>query len=154
MRQKLGLIITVVVVIALLLVINSVSYVSQQRQKDSEPLANRSTYHGGPTGTRALYDFLSDSGFSVMRWRGTADKLLSEGSEVRTFVIVGSTQIPVEEEESAALLQWVANGGHLVLPSNPGGSLVATPMTSRVPPCPMRSPCHVAIEAQIVEQIA
>ena len=39
---------------------------------------NRSTYHSGPTGTRALHDLLNESGYKVIRWRETPERLLSE----------------------------------------------------------------------------
>lgn len=115
MRQKLGLIVTVVVVIALLVAINSVTYVTQEPKKDSELTPNRSTYHSGPTGTRALYDFLSESGYSVMRWRETPEKLLSDGTNVTTFVIVGNTPLAIDAEQAATLLHWVTQGGRLVI---------------------------------------
>lgn len=115
MRQKLGLIITVVGVVALLVVINTFTYVAEEDKHDSELDPNRSTYHSGPTGTRALYDLLSESGFSVMRWRQVPEKLLSEGRNVRTFVIVGSTKLSIADDEASNLMHWVQRGGRLVL---------------------------------------
>jgi hypothetical protein len=115
MRQKLGLIITVVVVIGVLIAINSISFVSQEDKRDTENSPNRSTYHAGPTGTRALYDLLSESGHGVMRWREVPEKLLSQGKNVQTFVIVGDTQLAISEEEATNLLSWVDRGGRLVL---------------------------------------
>jgi Domain of unknown function (DUF4350) len=116
MRQRLTIILTIVVILALLVILNTVTYVKEQKVNDSELTANRSTYHAGPTGTRALYDFLSESGYQVMRWRESTDKLLSDsGSSVKTFVVVGTTQLPFSEEESQSLLQWIGKGGQLVL---------------------------------------
>jgi Domain of unknown function (DUF4350) len=116
MRQRLPIILTIVVILALLVILNTITYVKEQKVNDSELTANRSTYHAGPTGIRALYDFLSESGYQVMRWRESTDKLLSEsGSSVKTFVVVGTTQLPFSEEESQSLLRWVGNGGQLVL---------------------------------------
>jgi Domain of unknown function (DUF4350) len=75
---------------------------------------NRSTYHAGPTGTRALYDFLNESGSKVMRWRETPDRLLSN-NEVRTFVIIGDTPLSIDHDQAESILGWVARGGRLVL---------------------------------------
>ena len=115
MRQRLGLIVTVVVVVGILVLINSLTYVSQESKKDSELAPNRSTYHSGPTGTRALYDLLNESGFRVMRWREIPQKLLGASQKVQTFVIVGLTKLPIEEEEADSLLLWVERGGRLVI---------------------------------------
>ena len=116
MRQKLAILGTVVLLIGVLFAINAATYVSKEESKDFELSPNRSTYHAGPTGTRALYDFLNESGSKVMRWRETPDKLLGKGNEaVRTFVVIGDTQVTFDEEQAATLLAWVARGGRLVL---------------------------------------
>ncbi|HLA09555.1 MAG TPA: DUF4350 domain-containing protein [Pyrinomonadaceae bacterium] len=115
MRQNLGFIVTVVLLIGLLIAINSATYVTQREQRDSEITPNRSSYHSGPTGTRALYDLLSESGFSVMRWRDSPQKLLSDSARVNTFVVVGNTRLPFEEEQTDSILLWVQRGGRLVV---------------------------------------
>jgi len=116
MRQRLTIVLTVVVILAVLVILNLITYVKEQKVNDSEWTANRSTYHSGPTGTRALYDFLSESGHKVIRWRETTGKLLgTSGSKVTTFVVIGQTQIPFTEEEIESLLGWVKGGGRLVL---------------------------------------
>jgi hypothetical protein len=114
MRQKLGFIIAVVAVITLLLVMNSLTFVAEEEKRDSELLPDRSTYHRGPTGTKALYDLLSESGYSVMRWRENPEQLLAQPA-VKTFVIVGNTKNPVDEDEARNILHWVKRGGRLVL---------------------------------------
>jgi hypothetical protein len=116
MRQRLTIILTVVVILGLLVILNTITYVKQQKVSDSELLADRSTYHGGPTGTRALYDLLSESGHKVMRWREATEKILGEsGRQVKTFVVVGRTRFPFTKDEAQSLLGWVHNGGHLVI---------------------------------------
>src|SRR5215510_3300728 len=116
MRQRLTIILTVVVIIGLLIAINLANYVGDTDKRDIELLPKRSTYHSGPTGLRALYDFLSESGYKVMRWREPPDKLLGDaGDQVRTFVVVGRTQVPFTEEEEKELREWVSRGGNLVL---------------------------------------
>ena len=116
MRQRLTIILTFIVIIGVLVVLNTVTYVKEEKLPDSEILPNRSTYHSGPTGTRALHDFLSESGYKVMRWREAPEKLLGKaGNNVSTFVVIGSTKLPFTAEQNDALQQWVMGGGCLVL---------------------------------------
>ena len=116
MRQRLGIIITILLGLAVLVAINSLAYVQEEKRQDSELAANRSTYNSGSTGTRALYDFLSESGYKVMRWREAPEKLFADSSpKVQTFVLIGRPLVAVEPHEAASLLRWVARGGRLVL---------------------------------------
>ena len=115
MRQRLTIILTFVVIIGLLVLLNAVTYVKQDEARDMEIAPNRSTYHSGPTGTRALHDFLSESGYKVIRWREAPEKLLGDsGSLVKTFVVIGETQTPFSDDEAKALHKWVARGGRFV----------------------------------------
>lgn len=116
MRQRLGIIITIVLAVGVLALINSAAYVTEEQKPDSELVPNRSTYNAGATGTRALHDFLNESGYQVMRWREPLDKLLgTAGQKVQTFVIIGRPLVPVDQEEAKTLLLWVARGGRLVI---------------------------------------
>lgn len=116
MRQRLTIILTFIVIIGLLVLLNTLTYVQEDDPRDYEIAPNRSTYHSGPTGTRALHDFLNESGYKVIRWRETSERLLSDaGSLVDTFVVVGQTKLLFTEEEAAALQNWVAGGKRLVI---------------------------------------
>ncbi|HEU4710656.1 MAG TPA: DUF4350 domain-containing protein [Pyrinomonadaceae bacterium] len=116
MRQRLTIILTFVVIIGLLVAINTLTYVQDEKETDSEFNANRSTYHSGPTGTRALHDFLSESGYKVMRWREPTEQLLGKtGEKVSTFVVIGEPRIPLHKEDYELLLEWVSRGGRLVM---------------------------------------
>lgn len=116
MRQRITIILTLVVIIGALVIINTVSYVKQEKLQDSELFPNRSTYHAGPTGTRALHDFMSESGYKVMRWRDAPERLLGQtGAHVATFVVIGPTRLPFSEEQVRSLQAWVSRGGCLVL---------------------------------------
>lgn len=116
MRQRITIILTFVVIIGLLVLLNTLTYVKQENETDLEISPNRSTYHSGPTGTRALHDLLSESGYKVIRWRETPEKLLGEsGKMVNTFVVIGQTQVAFTEEEAQALRTWIAKGGRFVL---------------------------------------
>ncbi len=138
MRQRLTIITTFVVIIGVLVMLNSVTHLQPEKTHDLEITPNRSTYHNGPTGLRALHDFLSESGYKVIRWRETPKKLLGEsGKLVTTFVVVGQTQIPFDEDDDRALRDWVKQGGRLVLidrelhnvaPESSGWRIFATPL--------------------------
>ena len=116
MRQRITIILTFVVIIGLLVILNTVSYVQEDKKGDLEFAPNRSTYHAGPTGTRALHDLLNESGYKVIRWRETPNKLLGEsGKLVNTFVVIGRTKIEFTYDEAKSLREWVWRGGRLVL---------------------------------------
>ena len=116
MRQRFTIILTFVVIIGLLVILNSLTYVRKEKAQDMETAPNRSTYHSGPTGTRALHDFLNESGHKVMRWRESPERLFSEnGKRVNTFVVIGRTQIEFTGNEAEALRDWVGRGGRLVV---------------------------------------
>lgn len=116
MRQRLVIIITLVVVIGLLILINAASYVKLEPTADSELYPDRSTLNAGATGTRALYDFLYESGYQVARWRESTSSLLSfNGPKPATIVVIGRTVVPFSDSDSKELLQWVAGGGRLVI---------------------------------------
>jgi uncharacterized protein DUF4350 len=116
MRQRLGIIISVVLALGVLIAINAAGYVSEEKRQDSELSPDRSTYNAGATGTRALYDLLSETGYKAMRWREPPDKLFGAGGEkVQTFVIIGRPLISIDEDEAKSLLLWVERGGRLVI---------------------------------------
>lgn len=127
MRQRLTIILTFVVIIGLLVILNTLTHVQEEETGDTEFNANRSTYHSGPTGTRALHDFLNESGYKVMRWREATSELLDDhGKMVATFVVVGETRVPFEDDEYALLHRWVSQGGRLVIiDRSPPRSLMA-----------------------------
>ena len=115
MRQRFTIILTFVVIIGLLVILNSITYVRKEKVQDMETSPNRSTYHSGPTGTRALHDLLNESGYKVIRWRESPERLFSEsGKPVKTFVVIGPFPIGFTGNEVEALRDWVARGGRLV----------------------------------------
>jgi hypothetical protein len=116
MRQRLGIIVTIVLAVGILIAINSLAYVTEEEKQDSELSPNRSTYNAGATGTRALHDFLNESGYRVMRWREPPERLLGvAGEKVQTFVILGRPRVSIDAEEAKSLLLWVGRGGCLVI---------------------------------------
>src|SRR5256886_13576002 len=116
MRQRLIIIVTLVAVVAVLVLLNAASYVKVEPTPDSESAPDRSTLNAGATGTRALYDFLHESGYQVARWRESTASLLSfNGPKPATIVVIGPTLVPFSDPESKELLHWVENGGRLVI---------------------------------------
>ncbi|HEY6044988.1 MAG TPA: DUF4350 domain-containing protein [Pyrinomonadaceae bacterium] len=116
MRQRLAIIITLLVVVIVLVGLNAASYVRVEDVSDSESSPDRSTFNSGATGSRALYDFLRESQHQVVRWREPSSTLLSfNGPKPATFVIIGPTQVPYSKRESVEVRRWVALGGRLVI---------------------------------------
>ena len=116
MRQRLTILLTFAVIIGVLILVSTFSYVQKGKEMDYEFAPNRSTYHSGPTGVRALYDFLNESGYKVTRWKETPQKLLTDyGKAVKTFVVTGDIKVRFTDAETQALLQWLKAGGRLVI---------------------------------------
>lgn len=116
MRQRLIIVVTLIAVVLVLVLLNAASYVKVEATPDTESAPDRSTYNAGPTGTRALYDFLHEQGYDVARWRDTTASLLSSsGPKPATVVVVGETRFPFTKTESREILLWVRAGGRLVL---------------------------------------
>src|SRR6266404_1451453 len=116
MRQRVIVIITLIAVVLVLVLLNAASYVKVEPTADSEAAPDRSTFNGGTTGTRALYDFLHESGYQVAHWRDSTASLLSHtGPKPATVVVIGDTRIPFSKTETKEMLQWVESGGRLVL---------------------------------------
>jgi hypothetical protein len=115
MRQYVAVIIGIVLVLVLLVALNAASYVQIEQTPDSEYNPDRSTYNAGATGTRALYEFLSESGREVTRWREAPAALLkSDQRQPSTFVVL-QPKISFEPEEVENLILWVEGGGRLVI---------------------------------------
>lgn len=117
MRQRLLIFGAVAGVIIILLLINAASYVEIERPPENELAPDRSTYNGGPTGTRALYDFLQESGHHVTRWQESPASLNTLEGKARpaVWVMVGGLKQEYTEEEIKDLLLWVKRGGRLVV---------------------------------------
>jgi hypothetical protein len=111
----------------LLVALNAASYVRVEREAELELRPDRSTLNAGPSGTRALYEFLEESGRRVVRWREppTALARAPEGARPSTFVVVGQTRVEFKPEEVRSLLEWVEAGGRLVvIDRTPHASLI------------------------------
>ncbi len=120
--------------LALLVVLNAASYVRVEREAELEFRPDRSTLNAGASGTRALYEFLAESGARVMRWREPTVALASAAEGVRpsTFVIVGHTRLELKPEEVQSLVRWVEAGGRLVVIDRTPHPLLVEGQTWRV----------------------
>ncbi len=128
MKQNFLIAIALILLVTILIGLNAASYVQKEEIPDSEVRPNRSTFNYGATGTRAFYDFLSESGFNVMRWREPVSKLGNfDEKAVGTFVVIGKVRREFKDEEVTKLLNWVSDGGKLVLIGrDPPGDLIVT----------------------------
>ena len=116
MKQKFLILIGISVLIIALIGLNAASFVQKEKLPDNEISPNRSTYNTGATGTRAFYDLLAETGKKVTRWQESSSALLTAGKNApKTLIIVGSIRREFEEREVEKLLQWVSNGGKLVI---------------------------------------
>jgi len=114
-KQKFLIVGAFIFLIVLLIGLNAASYVQKEKQPDSETNPNRSTYNSGVTGTRAFYDLLSETGRKVVRWQEPPDALLNNKKAPKTFVITGNLKREFTEAERAKIMQWVSEGGKLVV---------------------------------------
>jgi hypothetical protein len=115
MKGRLTIFITVAVVLVVLVALNAASYVRVEQEGEREARPDRSTMNFGPTGTRALFEYLQETGHDVVRWTAPPERLNEADDAPATLVVVGDLRRPVEEEEAAAILSWVAGGGRLVI---------------------------------------
>jgi len=75
----------------------------------------RSSYNAGPTGTRAWYQFLEESGATVARWRESYRTLQRRGTKGILIVIGPFPDHPISPSESDALRSWITTGGDVII---------------------------------------
>lgn len=130
MKERLFIILSLALIVAALVGLNAASYAPLEKEPDTEERANRSTYNGGATGTRAFFEFLLETGRPVVRWQERATALLDKtrAQQPRTFVLLDNIRgsgvsfedksIEIrefEEQEIKDLFSWVEDGGRLVI---------------------------------------
>ncbi|HYY98937.1 MAG TPA: DUF4350 domain-containing protein, partial [Pyrinomonadaceae bacterium] len=124
MKGRLAVLLTVVVMVVVLVALNAASYVRVEQAADTEAEPDRSTFNSGGTGTRALYEYLRQTGRDVTRWRRpTSDLPLRDGGRApesgeespAVFVVVGKLRSEFARRDAEALVRWVELGGRLVL---------------------------------------
>ncbi len=116
MREKVFIILSIILILVVLIGLNAASYTKQNKLPDSEFTPNRSTFNSDSTGTRAFYDLLAETGRKVTRWQEKPAFLLSNTkNKPSIFVIVGLTRSEISDDEVKQILEWTAAGGRLIL---------------------------------------
>lgn len=117
MRSRFSIFLFVALVVALLVALNAASYVRVEREPELEATPDRSTSNAGPTGTRAIYEYLAATGHKVARWRESTSALLDAKPDAQpaTFVVVGALRRRFTDDERRDVMRWVARGGRLVV---------------------------------------
>ncbi|MFN6963563.1 MAG: DUF4350 domain-containing protein [Pyrinomonadaceae bacterium] len=133
MKQRLFILLTFVVVLVVLVVLNAASYVQKDRTPDSEAMPNRSSFNTGATGTQALFTLLKETGRPVRRWQRGIESLADAADRPATFVMIGPLKREVTEAEATKVLEFVSDGGTLVLiDRDPPKELVTTTSSWKV----------------------
>ena len=116
MRRYFGITIAITIVIVVIIAMSAASRLEFDRPKENELSPNRSSYNSGPTGTRALYQLLEETGSPVARWRENYSALNNDAKD-STLVIVGPFQsgLKLAKEEAGALHRWISNGGRALV---------------------------------------
>ena len=116
MKQKLFIVLALLVLGLLMVGLNAVSYVQQVREPDQEAAPIRSSFHPGATGTKAYYTLLAETGRNVTRWQRPPAELITEyRNPPSTLVMIGPFRREVSEESASMILSWVESGGRLVI---------------------------------------
>ncbi|MDT7540656.1 MAG: hypothetical protein QOE33_560 [Acidobacteriota bacterium] len=117
MKSRFSIFLFVALVVVLLVALNAASYVRVEREPELESSPDRSSANAGPTGTRAIYEYLEATGRKVVRWRDPVESLLKakSGAQPSTFVVVGEVRRQFTDGEKRDLMRWVARGGRLVV---------------------------------------
>lgn len=129
MRRNLGIIISIILALGVIVLLSLAGNLELDRPNESEMLPIRSSYNSGPTGTRAFYQLLEESGNSVLRWREDYKKL-AEQAPGSMLVVVGpyNPNLDISEEEADALHKWIADGGNALIVSRYPVSQFGDPM--------------------------
>lgn len=108
--------ITITLVLLALIGLSAMQQVRSGQPAERSDLQNGSSYHAGPTGTRAFYQLLEESGRPVGRWRESWEELEKRAAGAILVVIgpLDAGQSPVTDE-TAALARWIDNGGQLIV---------------------------------------
>lgn len=118
MRRHFGIIAAIILILLVIIALSAAGNVELDKPAETEASPNRSSYNTGPTGTRALYQLLEESGTPIARWREDY-KQLQDKARNATMVLVGPYQFNlfVSEEETHLLRDWVYKGGRLLIVS-------------------------------------
>lgn len=129
MRRYLGIIISIALALGVIIALSAAGNLEFDRPPESEREPIRSSYNSGPTGTRAFYQLLEESGTSVFRLRDDF-KSLPEKAPKALLVIVGpfNPNLDIQYDEALALQKWIAAGGNALIVSRYPQSQFGDPM--------------------------
>jgi hypothetical protein len=114
MKSRFVIFLSIILLVVVLAALNAASYVRVEEERETELSPDRSTQNSGGTGTRALFEYLRQSGADVARWRRPMASL-SGPDAPQSLVLVGQARRPLEKGEAEAMLNWVSAGGRLVI---------------------------------------
>lgn len=129
MRRYLGIIISIALALGVIIALSAAGNVDFDRPPENEKEPIRSSYNSGPTGTRAFYQLLEESGTPVFRFRDDF-KSLAEKAPKAVLVIVGpfTPNLDIQYDEALALQKWIAAGGNALIVSRYPQSQFGDPM--------------------------
>lgn len=118
MRRHFGLIATFGLALLILIGLGVAGNVELYREEETELQPVRSSFNAGPTGTRALYQLLEESGQRVSRWREPL-RALQEKAPDGLLILVGpfANNDDLLDQASQELKDWVSAGGRLLIVS-------------------------------------
>lgn len=116
MRRYLSLLLTFGLVLLVLIGLSAAGSLEFDRKDENELAPVRSSYNPGPTGTRALYQLLEETGYPVARWRERFDELKRKTGG-GLLILVGPFEAAdeLEEAEVQALQEWLNAGGRVLV---------------------------------------
>lgn len=132
MRRYLGIIIGITLALGAFIALSAAGNLDFDRPPENEREPIRSSYNSGPTGTRAFYQLLEESGTQVVRLREDFKSLSANAPNPAEamMIVVGpfnpNSDIPYEE--AAALQKWIAEGGNALIVSRYPISQFGDPM--------------------------
>ncbi len=115
MKRNLGALLLILFFFLLIVGVNFVFMNEEQENKENEQSGNRSSYRSTPYGTMAYYTLLEESGYEVTRLEKPFTTL-KDRADISTLVIIALPPLGnPNEEEFAALNEWVESGKHLII---------------------------------------
>ncbi|MBK7598535.1 MAG: DUF4350 domain-containing protein [Acidobacteria bacterium] len=129
MRRYFGIIATIILALVVLIALSATGSIEFDRPQESELRPIRSSYSTGPTGTRAFFQLLEESGRKVSRWRENY-LTLDQKAGKSVLVSVGPFQFErdLPESDAKALKKWISEGGRALIISRRPGSQFADPV--------------------------
>ena len=112
MRRYLGTIATFGLALLVLIALSLAGNVELYQEAESEAQPRRSSFNAGPTGTRAFYQLLEESGYRVSRWRERFRELKTKAPN-GVLLMAGPFPAAMSGDDLTSLRQWVKAGGQV-----------------------------------------